>query len=58
MEHQPKVLPYRPSSYFADGRAMRPSVPGTVAAEEILEPRAMTGAWVDGGSGASPTLGR
>jgi mono/diheme cytochrome c family protein len=31
MQDQPKSLPLRPSSFFADGRASRPLVTGTVA---------------------------
>ncbi|HXT00241.1 MAG TPA: cytochrome c [Elusimicrobiota bacterium] len=42
MEHQPKVRTLEQSSFFADGRAARPRVPGTVArgflgADELLE---------------------
>jgi mono/diheme cytochrome c family protein len=31
MHDQPKYIPLRPSSFFADGRSARPLVPGTVA---------------------------
>lgn len=31
MQDQPKYIPLRPSSFFADGRSERPLVPGTVA---------------------------
>jgi mono/diheme cytochrome c family protein len=31
MDYQPKPTAYRASTFFADGRAMRPPVPGTVA---------------------------
>ena len=36
MKLQPKPLPYRESAFFADGRAMRPPVPGTVPRERRL----------------------
>ena len=31
MEHQPKLRPQSASAFFADGRASRPRIPGTVA---------------------------
>jgi len=31
MQNQPKYRPYRPSTFFADGRSERPAVPDTVA---------------------------
>jgi mono/diheme cytochrome c family protein len=37
MDHQQKYLPQAPSPLFADGRAMRPEVPGTVARGELHE---------------------
>ena len=39
MEIQKKDLPYRRDVFFADQRAMRPLVEGTVAREQILGPR-------------------
>lgn len=37
MHDQPKVEPYEASTFFADGRAVRPSVPGTVARGRLEE---------------------
>ena len=37
MHDQPKYKPYRGSEFFADGRAMRPFVPGTVARGSLRE---------------------
>jgi len=37
MHDQPKYKPYRQSEFFADGRAMRPFVPGTVARGTLRE---------------------
>ena len=37
MHDQPKYKPYRGSELFADGRAMRPFVPGTVARGGLRE---------------------
>ena len=37
MHDQPKAEPYEASTFFADGRAMRPSVPGTVARGRLEE---------------------
>ncbi|MGC4117761.1 MAG: cytochrome c [Myxococcales bacterium] len=36
MKVQPKALPYGESAFFADGRQMRPPVPGTVPRERKL----------------------
>jgi mono/diheme cytochrome c family protein len=35
MDDQPKYLPQSESAFFADGRTMRPAVPGTVARGEL-----------------------
>jgi hypothetical protein len=35
MHNQPKVLPYRSSGFFADGRSARPLVEGTVARGQL-----------------------
>jgi len=35
MHNQPKVLPYRTSGFFADGRSARPIVEGTVARGQL-----------------------
>lgn len=35
MHNQPKALPYRPSTFFADGRSARPIPDGTVARSEL-----------------------
>jgi len=37
MDYQPKYLPQTANPMFADGRAMRPEVPGTVARGELRE---------------------
>jgi mono/diheme cytochrome c family protein len=37
MDFQPKKLPQQTSSLFADGRVMRPHVPGTIARGELIE---------------------
>lgn len=35
MHVQPKYLPYKPTTFFADGRSERPMVPGTVARGDL-----------------------
>lgn len=35
MHVQPKYLPYKPTTFFADGRSERPVVPGTVARGDL-----------------------
>lgn len=52
MDAQPKVLPQAGSPLFADGRAMRPPVPGTVARAAVVDDPALTtgkvgGRWVE-----------
>lgn len=37
MQDQPKLQPFEASSFFADGRAMRPHVEGTVARGHLFE---------------------
>jgi hypothetical protein len=37
MDFQPKYLPQQASGLFADGRAMRPPVSGTVAADRVVD---------------------
>lgn len=37
MDYQPKYLPQTANRMFADGRAMRPPVPGTVARGELMQ---------------------
>jgi mono/diheme cytochrome c family protein len=36
MDHQQKYKPQQPNAAFADGRAMRPPIPGTVARGELM----------------------
>jgi mono/diheme cytochrome c family protein len=44
MAEQPSYRPYRPSTFFDDGRSARPLVPGTVPQpREPEEPRLLTG---------------
>ena len=38
MDKQPKFKAQRPADMFADGRSMRPEVPGTVAQEDMVLP--------------------
>jgi mono/diheme cytochrome c family protein len=35
MQDQPKVIPLRPSQFFADGRSARPIPPNTIARDEL-----------------------
>lgn len=37
MQDQPKYLPLQPSKFFADGRASRPSLPGTIPRGHLYE---------------------
>lgn len=37
MQDQPKYLPLQPSKFFADGRASRPALPGTIARGHLYE---------------------
>ena len=37
MDTQEKLKPYRASTFFSDGRAMRPKVPGTVARGQLKD---------------------
>jgi len=49
MYNQPKVLPQTSSTFFYDGSAMRPPVPGTIAIGELKEDEAFfTGKGKDG----------
>ena len=48
MDEQPKYEPQEPSPLFADGRAMRPRVPGTVARGELRADDHMYRGKVDG----------
>jgi len=49
MHQQPRYNPQGPSAFFADGRAMRPLVRGTVAREMEVDPRMLTGRVQDTG---------
>jgi mono/diheme cytochrome c family protein len=40
---QPKILPYQPSQFYADGLSMRPPPEGTVPTKGVLAPVAATG---------------
>ncbi len=40
---QPKILPYQPSKFYADGLSMRPPRDGTVSTEKVLTPVVATG---------------
>jgi hypothetical protein len=49
MHDQPKYQPFEASAFFADGRASRPRVPGTVARGQLYEDALFhTGAEADG----------
>jgi mono/diheme cytochrome c family protein len=48
MHDQPKLEPYEHSDFFADGRAVRPLVPGTVAREGFREDEALERGTVGG----------
>ena len=37
MQAQPRMEPYEPSAFFADGTSARPPVPGTVARGSLVE---------------------
>jgi hypothetical protein len=41
MHDQPKYIPLRPSSFFADGRSSRPAIEGTVARGKLREDAAL-----------------
>lgn len=51
MYDQPKLQTYEPSSFFADGRASRPSVPGTVAVDQVQTDEYLYTGLVDGEEG-------
>jgi mono/diheme cytochrome c family protein len=49
MHDQPKYIPLRPSTFFADGRSARPLIEGTVARGHLNEDTALyTGKGADG----------
>jgi hypothetical protein len=49
MHDQPKYIPLRPSSFFADGRSARPQIEGTVSRGHLNEDTALlTGKGADG----------
>jgi hypothetical protein len=48
MHDQPKLEPYEASTFFRDGRAMRPLVPGTVARGRLDEDDHLHSGTVDG----------
>jgi hypothetical protein len=51
MHDQPKYIPLRPSTFFADGRSARPLIEGTVARGHLNEDTALyTGKGADGKS--------
>jgi mono/diheme cytochrome c family protein len=49
MKHQPKFLPYEPSSFYADGRAMRPPPEGAVSRENSYDDPLLRGGDIDAG---------
>lgn len=51
MYDQPKLQTYEPSSFFADGRASRPVVPGTVAIDQIQTDEYLFTGLVEGAEG-------
>lgn len=51
MYNQPKLQTYEPSSFFADGRASRPAVPGTVAVDQVQTDEYLYTGLVDGEEG-------
>jgi mono/diheme cytochrome c family protein len=51
MYDQPKLQTYDPSSFFADGRASRPVVPGTVAVGQVQTDEYLYTGFVDGAEG-------
>jgi len=53
MHDQPKLQPYEASAFFADGRASRPLVPGTVARGRLFEDEHLHRGTVDGAPAAS-----
>ena len=53
MHDQPKLEPYEASGFFADGRASRPLVPGTVARGRLGEDEHLYRGTVDGAPAAS-----
>jgi hypothetical protein len=48
MQDQPRFRPFRPTTFFADGRSARPQVPGTVARGELDEDELLHHGTVDG----------
>ena len=48
MQDQPRFRPFRPTTFFADGRSARPQVPGTVARGELDEDELLRRGTVDG----------
>jgi mono/diheme cytochrome c family protein len=48
MHDQPKYIPLRESTFFADGRSARPPVPGTVARDQLHEDTLLYTGKVDG----------
>jgi hypothetical protein len=48
MQDQPRFRPFRPTSFFADGRSERPLVPGTVARGHLDEDDLLYRGVVDG----------
>lgn len=51
MYDQPKLQTYDPSSFFADGRASRPVVPGTVAVGQVQTDEYLYTGFIDGAEG-------
>lgn len=48
MQDQPRFRPFRPTTFFADGRSARPQVPGTVARGELDEDELLHRGTIDG----------
>jgi mono/diheme cytochrome c family protein len=48
MHDQPKYIPLRESTFFADGRSARPVVPGTVARDQLHDDALLYTGKVDG----------
>src|SRR5436190_1225462 len=50
MYNQPRYDVQERSNFFADGRTMRPEVPGTMSVEQEVDPEIATGRSLDGQS--------
>jgi mono/diheme cytochrome c family protein len=50
MHDQPKFFPQRSTTFYADGRSVRPQVPGTVARSQAEKPSYFTTGLIEGGA--------